>query len=200
MSKKEVGGADDLNGGADSDKDKKDVVAYETYKKTVDEVKSLKERLKAIEDEKKVITEKNLKEQNDYKTLYEQKETALKDATSKLENFQKDLTDSIKISAFNKHLGGKLKHDDYIDFVELEKIVIHPETKKVDPESVKTVVASFLKSHSALVEVKRGNMPQNHANGMDGKRASGQKGIAEMSSAELEADIVRRVQAGEIKF
>lgn len=201
MSKSDASGAGDQSGGAGSDT-KKDAVAYETYSKVMDELKDLQRKLKEIDETKKTEEEKKLKEANDWKTLYEQTKSALEEKESKLENFQKDLNDSIKISAFNKHLGGKLKNDKYIDFIDLEKIAINPETRKVDSESVKLAVASFLKEHSHLVEFKGGKMPEVAAAGLKNGKVGGtaDKPVEKMTSSDIEAEILRRVQSGEVDW
>lgn len=202
MSTKDVGGADDSDkAGGKSDDKSKDTVAYSTYQKTLDEAKELKRKLKEFEDLQKSESEKKLKEQNDWKTLAEQKEAQLSEKSKELDDYKKNLLDSLKISAFNRTLGGKLRRDEYIDFVDLDKIAYNPETKKVDTESVKTVVASFLKEHGHLVEFKKGTLPNESAQGL-GKGSVGSSGkpVSQMSAAEYEAEVLRKVQSGEIKF
>lgn len=203
MSKNDgAGGTDPNSGGAGSDDKSKDTVSFATYSKVMDELKALQTKAKTFEDEKKASEEAKLKEANDWKKLYEQRDTELKETKESLTSFQKNLNDSIKISAFNRHLGGKLKNDSYIDFVKLEDIAINPETRKVDAESVKKVVASFLKEHSPLVEFKGGGkLPGDSANGLGPKGASSSgKTVTQMSTSELEADIIARVKSGEIQW
>ena len=47
-------------------------IPYERFKEKVDEVNALKEKLAAIEKEQADAKRKELEEQNEYKTLYEQ--------------------------------------------------------------------------------------------------------------------------------
>lgn len=164
-----AGGAGDQQSGANADdKSKKDVVAYETYVKTVDEVKSLKNKLKEIEERDNLTKEKTLKEQNEWKALAEAKEKQLLEEKEKTKQFESTLTESFKISAFTKHLNGKLRSDEYFDHVDLDKIVFNPETKRVDEESVKAVVADFVKKHPHLIEFRKGKLPNESADGFKG--------------------------------
>lgn len=201
MSKNDAGGASDPKVG-DEGKDIKDTVSRETYTRAMDELKTLQRQFRAIEDEKKVQNEQKLKEQNEWKTLAEQKEIELKAKSGELDELKTSLLDSVKLSAFQKHLGGKLRSDKYFDFVETDKIAYNPETRKVDEASVKAVIASFLKEHSHLVEFKGGKLPENAAKGgFDGsKKSSGEKLIEEMDVSELESYILRKSQDGSIKF
>lgn len=166
----QASGASDQQSGAnaDGDKSKKDVVAYETYSKTVDEVKSLKKKLQEFETAQTAQKEKSLKEQNDWKALAEAKEVQLAEAQKRLEEQETSITETFKLSAFQKHLGGKLRSDEYFNHVELDKIVFNPETKRVDEDSVKAVVADFVKKHPHLVEFKKGKMPNEAANSFSG--------------------------------
>jgi hypothetical protein len=191
-------GGSDQKSGADSGKGENQTVAYDTYRKTVDEVKSLKEKLKEIETKTQSEMEKKLQEQGEWKTLAESREAKVKELEAKLSGTFEEIHDSIKLNAFQKHLGGKLKSDKYFDFVDTSKIAINPDTKKVDEESVKTVVAEFLKEHTHLVDFgKKSGMPRDTK--IDVKHGNGVKPISEMTSAEYEKYILDLAAKGKIK-
>jgi hypothetical protein len=138
---------------------KQDKVAYETYQKVLAEAKAAKERAKAAESQLQQYSESKLKEQNDWKALAEQKEKSLAETTQRLSELESTIVESVKLSAFQRHLGGKIKDEAYYSFVPVESIVYNPETKKVDEDSVKAAVSDFVKRHSSLVEFKQGKMP-----------------------------------------
>lgn len=140
-----------------------DKVAYETYRRVLNEAKKLKDQLKLVEEEKVKTHEQKLKEQNEWKALAEAKSAQAEN----LEKAYKDLNDQVvngmKFQEFEKHLGGKLKDRAYATFVDFDKIVMNPETRRIDDESVKGVVSNFVKQHSHLVEFYNGSRMPNEA-------------------------------------
>lgn len=177
------GSADNQQASGDVESKSNDKVSHETYKRVLAEAKIAKEKVKSYEAQLKQAEEQKLREQNDWKSLAEQKEKSYLEAQSKLDELESTILDTVKINAFQRHLGGKLKDEAYFQFVDTKKIAINPETKKVDDDSVKEVVAEFVKRHSSLVEFKKGKMPNEAGRGspLNGKAPE------EMSSAELEA-------------
>lgn len=163
----------------------KDKVAYESYQKAVKEMQLAKERAKAAEAQLQQLQEGKLKEQNDWKALAEQKEKTLAETTQRLNELESTIVESVKLSAFQRHLGGKIKDEAYYSFVPVDSIVYNPETKKVDEESVKSAVSEFVKRHASLVEFKQGKMPNEASSG---SRVPG-KSFEQMTTQELEAEL-----------
>lgn len=167
---------------SDSDQKKKDSVAYETYRRTLSEAKTFKEKYRELEAVLKQQEEEKLKANNEWKALAESREKTLLEAQNRLNEYEKTITDSIKLNAFNRILGGKIKSQEYYSFVDTDKIAYNPETKQVDEDSVKLVVGDFLKKHSALVEFKGARLPNEAASNT--KISSGKK-LEELSIDEL---------------
>jgi hypothetical protein len=177
------GSADNQQVSDDVEKNqKKDSVSYETYQRVLAEAKTAKEKAKLLEQEKQANHENKLKEQNEWKLLAEQKEKSYLELKAELDLKNEQEAQMIKLSAFQKHLGGKVKNKEYYRFVDVEKIAINPDTLTVDEDSVKNVVAEFVKTHPSLVEFKAGKMP-NEA-GSTGKISD--KDPSQMSAMELE--------------
>lgn len=178
---------DSVDTSADSVSDKKsqDKVAYETYSKVLAEAKNAKAKVKEYEAERQVFSDNKLKEQNEWKSLAEAKEKALHETTHKLNELEGTILRSVKINAFQRHLGGRIKDDAYYQFVDVDKIAYNPETQRVDEDSVKGVVSDFVKRHSSLVEFKQGKMP-NEAPKQESFKA---KKVSEMNSSEIEAEL-----------
>ena len=144
---------------ASSEKDKsQDKVAYETYQRVLAEAKTAKEKLRTLEAAQQAQVESKMKEQNEWKALAEAKELEAKNLSEKLNGLESTITESI---AYN------------------------PETKRVDEESVKKVVAEFVKKHASLVEFKAGKMPNEAGSTMKVK----EKNYSEMSKEEIEAEL-----------
>lgn len=136
-------------------------VSYQSYQKAVDEVKSAKAKAQELESRLSAIEEAKLNEQGDYKKLVELREsrikeleTQLKGVASERDNVLRENQDTWKLQAFHSALDGKIKKPEYLSFVDLESIVIDPETKQVDASSVQNVVSSFMENYSDLVEKK----------------------------------------------
>jgi hypothetical protein len=144
-----------------------DKVAYDTYKRVLSEAKKLKEQVKAFEENQAKLQENALKEQQQWKALYEQTNSKLEETKKVLTEQEVSIVNGIKYQAFEKHLGGKVASDDYLNYVPFEKIIINPETKMVDEESVKSAVAEFTKKHSRLVDFQTAKMPNQAAKQFD---------------------------------
>lgn len=141
----------------------KDSVSYDTYRRLLNEAKKLKEQVKLIEEEKAKSHEQKLREQNEWKALAEAKTAQAEHLEKAFREQQEQIVNGMKYQEFEKHLGGKLKNKDYATFIDFDKIVINPETKQIDSESVKTVVSGFVKEHSSLVEFSSGAKMPNEA-------------------------------------
>lgn len=148
---------------------KNDVVAYESYQKVLNEKKNVQAKMSEIEKQynemlaaQKAQEEAKLNEQGEYQKLVELKDQKIKELESKMnEAFQeksmvkKDLEDTWKLQAFYQKLNGNVKRNEYLSFVDLDSIVIDPETRQVDETSVENVVSKFMENHGDLVQVRK---------------------------------------------
>lgn len=172
---------DAVHGSEKSQEKTKDQVSYDTYKRTVGEVKKLKEikdelesklnqfveRDKEKEEMLKLEQEKKLQEKGEFKKLLELKESELQKLNEKLnmlseekESAYQTIHDTVKLHAFYEKLPGKIKKREYLNFVNLDDIVINPETKEVDTSSVEKVVNNYMDNHPELVDTSHlGKLP-----------------------------------------
>jgi hypothetical protein len=146
-----------------------DTVKYETYDKTLKRLKKkeaeardlesryfeLLEEKKQVDLDRKKKEEAKLAEQGEWKKLLEARERELQDFKEKFENQQSEilerdkvLNEATKLQAFINNLPGKVVKDDYLSFVDIDKIAI--ENGKVDSKSVEFVVNDFMKNHPTL--------------------------------------------------
>lgn len=188
------GAAQEPSGSPDIKSD--DKVSYETYRRSISEVKKLREQLRLHEEEKAKSHEEKLKADNQWKALAETYQKQLIEKSKVLEEQEQSIINGLKYQSFEKHLGGKLKKQDYATFIPFEKIVLNPETKQIDDDSVKQVVSGFVKEHSELVEFFGGAKLPNEA-----ARASNMAGksVNDMSPKELADYILKQAEAGNIK-
>lgn len=173
-----------------------DVVKYETYSRVLAEAKKLKDKVKEYENTLQQSQEAKLKEQNEWKALAEQYKTKLDQTSSVLQEQERSIINGLKYHEFEKHLGGKLKNKDYATFVDFDKIILNPETRQVDPDSVKAVASDFVKAHPSLVEFgSQGKLPNQAATGYAPK----DKHTSDMTKEELEKHILNLAVQGKIK-
>lgn len=195
MSDSNAGGAGTQDSSGINEKETlQDKVAYETYRRVLAEAKKYKDQAKLLEDEKNKNHESKLKEQNDWKALAEAKSSQVESLEKAFKEQNEQIVNGLKYQQFEKHLGGKLKDQDYATFIDFDKIVINPDTRRVDDESVKGVVGEFVKKHSHLVDFGDNRRMPNEA-ASSGRINDGKK-ISEMTSKELEKHIAEKVAAG----
>ena len=142
-----------------------------------DENLALKEKLKAIE-------EKELVSQNNYKQLADQREKFYLEEKAKREQLEGAVIKAHKRVSFDSELGGRLDNEDYYGLVDFDKIVINPDTKKVEVDSVKSLVGEFVKNHPRLVSSPTAKMPNRSSTGF-----TGQKAVDDMTAEELQTYI-----------
>jgi hypothetical protein len=174
-----------------------DVVKYETYKRVLSEAKMLKEKVREYETTLQQTQEQKLKEQNEWKALAEQYKAKLDQTSNVLQEQERSIVNGLKYHEFEKHLGGKLKNQDYATFVDFDRIVLNPETKKVDEDSAKAVAADFVKRHSSLVEFAgQGRLPNDAPKGF----SPGEKSVSDMKDPkEIQKHILELAAQGLIK-
>lgn len=143
-----------------------DVVKYDTYVKTLDEVKRFKERTQELaakvaefENEKQRQEEEKLKQQGEYQKVLEQREKELEETRRNNELLQKDINDSIKMQAFVSRLPGQIKRPEYYAHIPLDEIEFDPETRSVNAESLEPVVNQWVANYKDLLNTPRGNKP-----------------------------------------
>lgn len=141
---------DDVIEVPEDEADDKKVVKYSTYKKAVVEAKNAKAKLREIEDQRRLDEEKKLQETNDYKKLYDTKKQEAEETAKKYQSLLVDINNANKVHAFEATLKGKVKPE-YHGFIDVDAILIDPETNEIDQASVAKQVALFQKKHPELV-------------------------------------------------
>lgn len=198
MSTENAGSAAPQESSGSTESSTQDKVAYETYKRVLSEAKKLKDQVRAYEEERTKSHESKLKEQNEWKVLAETYQQQLEQTKSVLNEQEQSIVNGMKYQEFEKHLGGKLKNKDYATFIEFDKIVMNPETKRIDDESVKGVVSAFVKQHAHLVEFAGGQRMPNEAARNNSSMQVG-KSIEQMTPSEVSEYILNLHKNGQLK-
>jgi DNA repair exonuclease SbcCD ATPase subunit len=154
------------------DKPIDDNVPYDKYRKLLSQRKTDQEVLKQL-NTKLETYEKKLKEMEsshpatDYKSLLETRNRELEDLNKKvtdrdrmIQDYEEKHSKIKKLSAFNEELPAKLKRKEYYAHVDLDKIVVDPDSGEIDRKSLKSYAQQFAEDFKDLLDLKGGpNLP-----------------------------------------
>jgi hypothetical protein len=140
--------------------DEKRSVSYETYLKTLDEAKTAKSKLRAIEDEKNKIQEEKMKSDGDWKGLLEARENRIKelenetmDIKQKYTGLNERVTSSQKLSKVLSKLGGDLDSK-YYGLIDINEVKVNPETGEIDDMSAAKVAENYRLEYAETIKKK----------------------------------------------
>lgn len=143
----------------------KDSVAYDTYKKAVDEAKAAKAKVAEFEKAQREANEAKLKADGEYKKLLEQREKELADERQKRTGIEQQISDARKRSALLDALTGEVPKT-YWSLMDLDEIAVNPETGMPDEASVKSVAEKFEKQYPEVVKrAPKGKLPNDAPQG-----------------------------------
>lgn len=162
---------DSVDSNQDSDdvqeKRKDGFVKHENYqrvlsekRKTAEENQALKAKLREFEDEKKRLQDSELRKQNKYKELLEQKEKELADERSQSAKLKSEREYGIKLRSVLQKISGSVPSD-YWQLIDVDSITIDPETGAVDDVSASDVAKEFQEKHGRLID-KPGSHPSDN--------------------------------------
>ncbi len=132
---------------------KDDFVSYDTHRKLLGEKKrekeenlKLRKQMNELLGEKSNREEQQLKENNDWKALAEKREEELKDRDTQLKGIENDRLNAKKLDSFLGALSGNLERK-FWGLIELDKILVNPETGEVDEMTVTKQVETWKKEY-----------------------------------------------------
>jgi hypothetical protein len=147
----------------------KGTVAYDTYKKAVDEAKAAKAKVAEFEKAKRESEEAALKEQGNYKKILEEREKELKETREKLSGTEKKISDSRKMNAFLGSIAGDVPKQ-YWSLIDLDDVAVDPETGMPDESSVKRAADKFEKEYGEVIKKpSKGKLPNDAPKGGSAK-------------------------------
>jgi hypothetical protein len=155
----------DKGGNPNPTEPKDGFVKYESYQKLLDEKKKLQAKFDAIEREKSEIEaeksrkiEEDLKAKDDWKKLVGLKEQTIEGLKKENDELKGQLaerdqrrTNGLKMRSFLDSLSGKLD-EQYWPLVDLEKIVINPETGMPEPQSAQSLAKEFEAKYPLVIQ------------------------------------------------
>lgn len=134
--------------------------------KSVKQEKNLRERLKAQESELNTLkeqmrleSEKKMKEQNQYKELYEQERKTLEQLKKEKDDLIQAQLMAKRLNAFDNHIG-KLKHQDFYKLLPIDEILID-DNGEIMKESVELVAKKVSERYGSDIFEKKqvGKLP-----------------------------------------
>lgn len=138
-----------------------DSVAYETHRKLLRQRKAdqqrmeeLQERLEKYEEAEKAKQQQQLEAKGEYEKILKVKEQEIQELRNQQAEIARRNVEAAKYQAFMDALPGKLRNKSYLAHVNIEDIVVDPDSNTVDDYSVKKAVDNFLSEHSSLIEPK----------------------------------------------
>jgi hypothetical protein len=144
---------------------KEDYVKHSTYQKILHEKRNLASkhaetvaRLAELESANKEKAETEMREQNRFQELLEQREKELSETRSKLDETNKSIEWADKMRAFQDSLGHSKLDSAYYSLVPVDEIK-YGEDGRIDQENLLNVVNTFKTTHSRLIDEPRNDLP-----------------------------------------
>lgn len=158
-----VGGVDPIVGDKSGDPNQKEDKAFLNLKA---EKKALAERLaeansraEKLEREAKERQDEVLKQQGEYKKLWEEEQKSKADLQEKLAQREKKDLALRKIDVVMKELGMPLAKPEYWNYVDLDRIPVDEATGDVDVNIARQVSTEFMAKYPELLSKKPGKAP-----------------------------------------
>ena len=151
-------------------------VNYGSFNKLVGQVKKTKElnqqlneRLAQFDRLEQQREETKLADKVEYQKLIDLKEQKINELASKLESSQGEtldanntLTNAKKLSAVYEKLPGKLRNNKFLEWIDVDSIVMNPENGDIDAESASLVANKFMDEFGYAVDTSHiGRLPGN---------------------------------------
>ena len=123
-------------------------------KRDQEKARELEEQLAHFQDQERQRQEAKLEEKGEYQKILEERENRIKALESQMEDDRNRRVRMEKESAFRNALSqhGKLRKDEYLQFVDFDSIAVDSESGKVDQGTLQHVLDGFVHEHGALLE------------------------------------------------
>lgn len=132
---------------------KGDKVAYESYQKLLSEKKRMQAENNRLKQEAEARQKQELEAQAKFKELWESEKQRSVSLEEQVNVFQERWNDALKLDAFQNALGDSKRIDPkYSGFIDTSKILIDPETNKVDKVSAQREVERVVNEYPEIVK------------------------------------------------
>jgi len=136
-------------------------------KKTKELNQQLSERIAQFDKLEQQREESKLLKDGEYQKLVDLKEQKINELASRLEQAEgqtldahKTLTNAKKLSAVYEKLPGKLRNNKFLEWIDVDSIVMNPESGEIDIESASLVANKFMDEFGYAVDTSHiGRLP-----------------------------------------
>lgn len=139
----------------------KKTVDFDSYKKALDEKKSLQKRLQEFESSAKAREEAELLEKENFKKLAETRGEELAKIKTDHEALNKRITDSKKFSAILKSINGQVP-EQYWSLIDIDEVPVN-EDGEPDETAVKSIARKFETTFKEVIKPASGAKMPNDA-------------------------------------
>jgi hypothetical protein len=112
----------------------------------------MEQKLHHYEAERREAEEKKLQEEGEFKTLLQRKEEELAAERERAKKAEDSLNYSYKLRAVLEKLPGKIRRNEYIDFMNVDAVKFDAESMDIDENSVQEVVNGFVTKYNDLID------------------------------------------------
>ena len=116
-------------------------------------------QLEKLNSEARAKQEETLKQQGEYKRLWEEEQKSKAELSEKLKKKEEKELALRKIDVVMQELGVPLAKADYWNFMDLSKIPVDEATQDIDRNIAKQVASDFMRDFPELLAKKPGKMP-----------------------------------------
>jgi predicted nuclease with TOPRIM domain len=145
--------------GKEIKEDKAFLAIKEEKKSLATKLAEAQSQLEKLQQEAKQRNEEALKQQGEYKKLWEEEQKAKADLAAKLKKKEEKELALRKIDVVMQELGVPLAKPEYWDFVDLKRIPVDEATKDIDRTIAKQVAIDFQRDFPELLAKKSAKLP-----------------------------------------
>jgi len=149
------------------------LVSRDSYLRVMDQLKETQRKFKEVQDalnvrksEEDLEVESKLMKSGEVQkliTIKDEKISALSLKNQELEKgyegLKSTLQSAAKTQAVLSRLPGQLMRQEYMAFIDTDKVIFNPETNEIEEDSVEAVVNDFLKNHAMLLKTDGRTLP-----------------------------------------
>lgn len=157
--------------GIDSGKIKEDkafMAIKEEKKVLAAKLAEVQSQLEKFNEDARLKQEETLKQQGEYKRLWEEEQKSKADLTEKLKKKEEKELALRKIDVVMQELGVPLAKAEYWNFMDLSKIPVDESTQDIDRNIAKKIASDFMRDFPELLAKKTGKMPNEAASSSKG--------------------------------
>ena len=164
-------------------------VTRDAYERLLNQRKKDQSRLKELEAKEQERQEQEQLKRGEYEKVMQLKEERIKTLQSEIESRNAQEQEGKKIMAFMDKLGADISEKDYLSLVDIDSILVDPESGQVDQLSLEKEVNRFSQKYWKVIDRKEKKSPQSV--GHMGGTPNMKRDLKSMTREELRQNYIR---------